>query len=159
MRVPIHACRGHITQPVPESERSRAHHQKVATAARTTHTLAVRILVALLATSTMACSFVGVRGPAQRVSFAPKTPAELDCPEESILPSLDALGGAFAMSAAVAGVFAEQLSEDGEPDGFTKFYAGPLAALSIVYLISAGYGNTRITWCSDAKDRARRGER
>lgn len=107
----------------------------------------------------MACSFVGVRGPAQRVSFAPKTASELSCQEDSILPSIDALGGAFAMSAAVAGVFAEQLSEDGEPDGFTKFYAAPLAALSIVYLISAGYGNTRITWCADAKERARRGER
>lgn len=119
----------------------------------------MQLLVALLATSTLACSFVGVRGPAQRVSFAPKSPDDLACQEDSILPSLDALGGALAMSAAVGGVFAEQLSEDGEPEGFTKFYAAPLAAVSIALLISAGHGNTRITWCADAKERARRGER
>lgn len=113
--------------------------------------------VATVATGVAACSFVGVSGPSERVPHAPKRPEDLKCAEDSILPSLDALGGAFAMSAAVGGVFAEQLSEDGEPDGFTKYYAGPLLVLSIVYLVAAGHGNERITWCTDAKDRSRQG--
>lgn len=113
----------------------------------------------VLALAMTGCSFIGVRGPADRVAFAPKNPDDLKCPEDSILPSLDALGGAFAMAAAVGGVFAEQLSEDGEPDGFTKLYAGPLAVVSIVYLVSASHGNTRITWCSDAKERSRKDQR
>ena len=116
-------------------------------------------LLALALACTTACSFVGVSGPAERISFAPRNPDDLKCQEDSILPSLDALGGAFAMSAAVAGVFAEQLSEDGEPENFTAYYAGPLAVIGIAYLIAAGYGNSRITWCSDAKQRSREGRR
>jgi hypothetical protein len=99
------------------------------------------------------CSFVGVRGPSDRVGALPEDPAKLSCTESAFLPSLDALGGALAFAAAGGGVILEQGSSDGEPENFTKYYAGPLAAAGILYFIAASFGNTRITWCTDAKER------
>jgi hypothetical protein len=108
---------------------------------------------ALLALVASGCSFVAVRGPGQRVGLLPEDPAQLRCSEDSLFPSLDALGGAAAIAVAGGGIVLEQTSEDGKPENFTKYYAAPLVALAIVYFISASYGNNRITWCSEAKER------
>lgn len=99
------------------------------------------------------CSFVGVRGPADRVGVLPDDPAKLKCTESTLLPSLDAVGGIVGVLAAGAGVVLEQTSEDGEPQNFTKYYAGPIALGAILYFVSASYGNNRITWCTDARER------
>src|SRR5688572_18889673 len=93
------------------------------------------------------CSFVGVRGPSDRVGALP---AKLSCTESPLLPSLDAAGGALAFAVAGAGVILEQASDNNEPENFTKYYAGPLVAAGILYFIAASFGNTRITWCTDA---------
>ena len=106
-------------------------------------------LVALVA----GCSFVGVRGPGSRVGLLPEDPADLKCSESSLFPSLDALGGAAAIGIAGGGIVLEQTSEDGKPENFTKYYAAPIVALAIVYFVSASYGNNRITWCTDARER------
>jgi hypothetical protein len=99
------------------------------------------------------CSFVGVRGPSDRVGALPDDPAKLRCTESPLLPSLDAAGGALAFAVAGAGVILEQASDNNEPENFTKYYAGPLVAAGILYFIAASFGNTRITWCTDAKER------
>ena len=96
------------------------------------------------------CSFVGVRGPSDRIGALP---AKLSCTESALLPSLDALGGAAAFAVAGGGVILEQASDDGEPESFTKYYAGPLVAVGVIYFIAASFGNNRITWCTDAKER------
>jgi hypothetical protein len=101
-----------------------------------------------------ACSFVGVRGPSDRMGFVPDDPAKVKCTDSTLLPSIDALGGAAAAVISVGGIVLEQTSDDGEPENFTKYYAGPLALASIVYFYAASWGNNRITWCTDAKDRA-----
>jgi hypothetical protein len=113
-------------------------------------------LVLGLVTCLTACSFAGVRGPSSRVGLVPNDPSELKCTESALLPSLDALGGALAISAAGGGILIEQTSEDGSLDNFTKYYAGPLIAAGILYFVSASFGNNRITWCTDAKERSMR---
>jgi hypothetical protein len=101
-----------------------------------------------------ACSFVGVRGPSDRVGIVPDDPAKVKCTESTLFPTIDSIGGAGALIVAGAGVVLEQTSEDGKPEHFTRYYAGPLALLSIAYFYAASWGNERITWCSDAKERA-----
>lgn len=101
------------------------------------------------------CSFVGVRGPSDRVGVLPDDPKELRCTESALLPSLDAVGGIIGVLAGGAGVLLEQASDDGEPENFTRYYAGPIALGTILYFISAGYGNNRITWCTEAHERIR----
>src|SRR5689334_21765405 len=101
-----------------------------------------------------ACSFVGVRGPSDRVGIVPDDPAKVKCTDSTLFPSIDALGGAASAVIAAGGVILEKSSDDGKPENFTKYYAGPLAVLSIAYFYAASWGNNRITWCSDAKDRA-----
>jgi hypothetical protein len=111
-----------------------------------------RCLAAVLVVAS-GCSFVAVRGPSKRIGLLPDDPAKLKCSDNSLFPSLDALGGAAAIAVAGGGIVLEQTSEDGKPEDFTKFYAGPLVALGILYFVSASFGNKRITWCSDAKER------
>jgi hypothetical protein len=113
---------------------------------------------ALLALVATGCSFVAVRGPSTRIGLLPDDPAKLKCSDNSLFPSLDALAGAAAIAVAGGGVVLEQTSEDGEPEDFTKFYAGPLVALGIIYFVSASFGNRRITWCDDAKERIRKAQ-
>ena len=100
------------------------------------------------------CSFIGVRGPSGRVGLVPDDPDKIKCTESSLLPSLDALGGALAIAGAGGGIISEQVGEEGKPENFTKYYAGPLIALAIVYFASASFGNTRVTWCTDIKERS-----
>lgn len=116
----------------------------------------MRGLALCLAIVLPACSFVGVRGPNARLGIPPKTRSDIKCTDSSVLPSLDALAGTAAIGAAGLGTLFEQVSEDGEPEGFTKYAAGPLFVGAIVLFISAGFGNTRVTWCTDAKERADR---
>lgn len=106
--------------------------------------------IALFATG---CSFAGVRGPSSRVDPLPLDRPRVSCTESALLPSLDALGGAAALAAAAGGVLFENVSESGEPENFTRYYAGPLLGAALVYFVSAGFGNRRITWCSDANER------
>jgi len=99
------------------------------------------------------CSFIAVRGPSDRMGILPDSPSKLKCTESAFLPGMDALGGAAAFAIAGGGVIIEQASDDGDLDNFTKYYAGPLVAAGILYFIAASYGNERITWCTDARDR------
>jgi hypothetical protein len=116
--------------------------------------------IALLALLGTGCSFFAVRGPSQRVEVLPSDGKSLKCTESGLFPLLDAAGGVAAVSSAAAGVLLEQTSDDGEPENFTKYYAGPLALVAIAYFVSATYGNTRVTWCTDANERLRQpGER
>jgi hypothetical protein len=114
--------------------------------------------IALLALLGTGCSFFAVNGPTQRVSILPSDGKPLACTESGLFPTLDTIGGVAAASVAVGGVIAEQVSEDGEPENFTKYYAAPLAAVAVAAIISATYGNTRVTWCTDANDRLRNPE-
>lgn len=109
---------------------------------------------AVLAVLATGCSFVGVRGPSNRVGLVPEDPDDLTCTESTLLPSLDALGGALAISVAGGGIIIEQTSDEGDLEDFTKLYAGPLVALGILYFVSASWGNNRITWCTDARERS-----
>jgi|LNFM01.2.fsa_nt_gb hypothetical protein len=114
----------------------------------------MRSLALVLALAVTGCSFIGVRGPNERVGRPPKRREDLNCTTSAALPGLDGLAGTAAIGAAGIGTLFEQVSEDGEPDGFTKYAAGPLFVGALVLFISASFGNTRVTWCSDAKDRA-----
>lgn len=114
----------------------------------------MRSLALVLALATTGCSFVGVRGPNERMSRAPQRREDLTCTTSSVLPGLDGLAGTAALGAAGIGTLFEQVSEDGEPEGFTKYAAGPLFVAAVTLFISASFGNTRVTWCTDAKDRA-----
>lgn len=107
----------------------------------------------LLAAVATGCSFALVRGPSDRIGLLPDDPAKLKCSDSSLFPGLDALAGAAAIAVAGGGVVLEQTSEDGKPENFTKYYAGPLVVLGIIYFVSASFGNRRITWCSDARER------
>ncbi len=97
------------------------------------------------------CSFVGVRAPKPQTE-PPTYPVK--CNDSGILPALDALGGAAAISVMGGGIILERTSEDHEPDHFTLYYAGPLLVLAVVYWASASYGNNRTSRCSDLKDAA-----
>jgi hypothetical protein len=120
--------------------------------------LVIETMSAMRATGLLAllgaCSFVGVRGPSDRVGIVPDDPAKVKCTDSTLFPSIDALGGAAAAAVAVGGIVLEKSSDDGKPEHFTSYYAGPLAVLSIVYFYAASWGNNRITWCTDAKERA-----
>jgi len=111
----------------------------------------------LLAVSATGCSFFLVKGPSQRVDVIGEG-ADRKCTETSIVPVVDVAGGLAAAAAAVGGVILEQTSDDGEPENFGKYYAGPLVVASIVYFVAASRGNSRTTWCSDMKDRIKAGE-
>jgi cell division septation protein DedD len=99
------------------------------------------------------CSFVGVRGPSDRMGVLPDDESKLSCTRSTMLPTLDALGGAAGLVVAAGGSILQYTSEDGKPEHFLQYYAGPIALVSIVYLVSASYGNNRITWCDDAHER------
>lgn len=99
------------------------------------------------------CSFAGVRGPARTVE-PPTDPSAIHCTESGVLPALDALGGAAAISVIGGGILLEHTSEDGEPEHFTAYYAGPLLAVAIAYFWSASFGTDRITRCTELKEQA-----
>jgi hypothetical protein len=99
------------------------------------------------------CSFVGVRAPARTTEPA-KDPAAVHCSDSGILPALDALGGAAAISVIGGGVLLEHTSDDGEPEHFTRNFAGPLLAVAIAYFWSASFGTDRIERCSELKEQA-----
>ena len=99
------------------------------------------------------CSFAGVRGPA-RTADPPTDPAKVHCTESALLPNLDALGGAAAISVIGGGVILEHTSDDGEPEHFTKYYAGPLLAVAIAYFWSASFGTDRTERCTEVRERA-----
>jgi hypothetical protein len=111
--------------------------------------------IALLALLATGCSFFAVHGPAQRVEVLPSDGQPLKCTESGLVPVIDTAGGVAAVSIATAGVILEQTSDDGKPENFTKYYAGPLVLAAIAYFVSATHGNTRVTWCTDANERLR----
>jgi len=97
------------------------------------------------------CSFIGVKGPGA-LPDPPPPPDYIHCTTNDTLPSLDALGGAGALAAAVGGTIIEQTSDSGSPHNFTKYYMLPLVAVGIVYFISASSGTHKIEQCQVAKD-------
>jgi hypothetical protein len=100
------------------------------------------------------CSFAGVRAPTAKIDPTTLVPSSIQCNDSSLLPSLDALGGAAAIATAGGGVILERTTVKERYDNFTLYYAGPLLALAIVYWWSASFGNDRISKCSDLKERA-----
>lgn len=102
------------------------------------------------------CSFAGVRAPPRSIDPATAAPGSFKCNDSSLLPSIDALGGAGAISVMGGGIILEQTTERARYDHFTLYYAGPLLALAIGYWWSASFGNDRITRCSELKERASR---
>lgn len=112
-------------------------------------------LVVVLATG---CSYAFVRAP-KHMDPPPTDPRQVRCNDSALFPSLDALGGAAALSVAGAGVILEQTSETGRADNFTKFYAAPLLALAIVYFYSGSFGTDRISKCQELKETAERNSR
>ena len=110
--------------------------------------------VLLLATFQVAgCSFIGVRGPGALPDPSPP-PDQIHCTTDDLLPSVDALAGAGALTAAVGGTLIEHTSESGAPHDFTKYYMFPLIAVGIVYFVSASAGTHRVEQCEVAKDRS-----
>lgn len=114
----------------------------------------IRVLV-LAALAATGCSFFLVKGPAERIDVLPADRARVDCTESAVVPTVDTVAGMVAITSAGVGILLEQTSDDGEPENFTKYYAGPLVAVAIAYFISASRGNTRVTWCSDVNERLR----
>jgi hypothetical protein len=110
-------------------------------------------LAAVAAVGATGCSFFLVKGPAERVDILPG--ARVECTESGVVPLVDTFGGLVAITTSGVGILLEQTSDNGEPENFTRYYAGPLAAVAIAYFIAASRGNTRVTWCSDVNERLR----
>lgn len=108
------------------------------------------VLLAALA----GCSFVGVRAPSKSIDPATMRPEQIKCNESAVLPSLDALGGAAAISAMGGGLILQYTTENDRYDHFTAYYAGPLLAAAIIYWYSASFGNSRVSRCTDLKETA-----
>ena len=98
-----------------------------------------------------ACSFVGVRGPGVVSNEPAADPSRIHCTESDALPALDAIGGAAALAAAGGGFIIEQTSSSGDFHNFSKYYLGPLVAVSIIYFIATSYGTNRVEQCHAAK--------
>ncbi|MBA3538735.1 MAG: hypothetical protein H0T79_03840 [Deltaproteobacteria bacterium] len=112
----------------------------------------MRFVAALVACSLTGCSFLLVKGP---VATEPgSNPAKLDCTTSTVVPALDALGGAAAIAAAGAGLVLEYASEDGDLKNFKYYYAGPLLAVAIAYFWSASHGTNHVERCRELKERA-----
>ena len=112
-------------------------------------------LIALgMAVCLVACSFVGVSMPTVEAGATPGAPRTIHCSESSVLPALDAVGGALALSGAAVGVFREQFKDSEKPEHFSLFYAGPLVVLAITYWYSAAFGTARVSRCSQLKEEA-----
>ncbi|MEO8842674.1 MAG: hypothetical protein ABI591_13335 [Kofleriaceae bacterium] len=97
------------------------------------------------------CSFIGVRGPDVIRSEPAADPSTVHCTDSDTLPSLDAVGGAAALAAAGGGFIIEQTSSTGDLHNFSKYYLGPLVAVSIIYFISTSFGTNRVEQCHAAK--------
>jgi len=113
-------------------------------------------LTATLALALSGCSFVGIRAPSKSIDPSVMSPAQIKCNESSLLPSIDALGGAAAISVMGGGIILEGTTKRDRYDDFTLYYAGPLLALAIGYWWSASFGTTRATRCTDLKETAGR---
>ena len=98
------------------------------------------------------CSFVGVRGPSRTASDPPGDPSSIKCTQSDVLPALDALAGAAALGVMGGGILLEQTSDDGEPEHFTLYYAGPALAVAVAYFWSASYGTARVSRCTELKE-------
>lgn len=103
----------------------------------------MRVVPLLLATG---CSFALVR--------APKKGPPLSCNHSSVIPAIDALGGAGALAVMGGGVILEHTSDDGKPAHFTTYYAGPLLATAILYFYSASFGTDRVGKCQELEQAA-----
>ena len=79
-------------------------------------------------------------------------PHDVHCNDSSLIPSLDALGGAAAIAASGAGILVEHTSE--HLDHFTLYAAGPLLVLGIVYFYSGSFGTNHVERCQELKDAA-----
>jgi hypothetical protein len=112
-------------------------------------------LILVLATG---CSYAFVRAP-QHMDPPPTDPRQVHCNASGLFPSLDALGGAAAISIAGGGVIIDQTSETGRAENFTKYYAAPLLALAIVYFYSGSFGTDRISKCQELEETAERNSR
>jgi len=100
------------------------------------------------------CSFVGVRGPSRTASSSPTDPSSIRCTTSGVLPAIDALAGAAALGVMGGGILLEQTSDDGEPEHFTLYYAGPALAVAIIYFSAANFGTKRVSRCTEAKEQA-----
>ncbi len=114
----------------------------------------MRCWIASLAACSMlaGCSFVLVKDPPR---VAPGTdPAKVNCSQSSLIPGIDAIGGAAAIAAAAAGVVLEHTSSDGSPKRFDLYFAGPLVVLGIIYFYAASGGTDAVEACQKIKVKA-----
>jgi hypothetical protein len=109
------------------------------------------VRIALLVACSMlgGCSFLLVKDP-PRVP-AGTDPAKVDCTSSSVIPGIDALGGAAAIAAAAGGVVLEHTSSDGEPKRFDLYFAGPLVVLGVIYFYAAAGGTDAVEACQKIK--------
>jgi hypothetical protein len=115
-------------------------------------------LLALILVLATGCSYAFVREP-KHMDPPPTDPRQVHCNDSGLFPSLDALGGAAAISVAGGGVIIDQTSETGRAENFTKYYAAPLLALAIVYFYSGSFGTERVSKCQELKETAERNSR
>jgi hypothetical protein len=92
------------------------------------------------------CSFFLVKGPPNEY-----VPATVQCTDSDVVPSIDAVGGVFAIAGAVGGEFVTQLT-DHKVDHYELFYALPLVVAGIVYLVASSHGTEKVTSCRAAKE-------
>ncbi len=118
--------------------------------------VAMRYVALAAAFALTGCSFVGVRAPSKSIDPATMRPEQIKCNESTLLPSLDALGGAAAISVMGGGIILEGTTEKARYDNFTLYYAGPLLVTAIVYWYSASFGNNRASRCTELKETAAR---
>lgn len=113
-----------------------------------------KVIAVSVAVCLLACSFVGVQMPTVEPGATPGSPRTIHCSDSGLLPALDAVGGALAMSGAAVGIFREQFKDSDKPEHFTLFYAGPLVVLAITYWYSAAFGTARVSRCSQLREEA-----
>jgi len=111
---------------------------------------------AFLAAALAGCSFAGIRAPSKSIDPATMRPEQIKCNESALLPSLDAIGGAAAISVMGGGILLQYTTERERYDHFTLYYAGPLLVAAVTYWYSAAFGNARVSRCTDLKETAGR---
>ena len=111
----------------------------------------MRLVAVTAALLTTGCSFVLTKGPG--AVPVGTDPAKVDCTTSTVLPSIDAIGGAGTIAASAGGTLYEIVSPDPAFENFKYYYALPLLALGVVYMWSASHGTDNVTSCQALKDK------
>ena len=113
----------------------------------------MRWIAALAACSLLGgCSFLLVKDPPRVV--AGTDPAKVDCSTTSVIPGIDAIGGAAAIAASAGGIVLQHTSTDGSPRHFDLYFAAPLLVLGIIYFYAASGGTDAVEACQKIKAKA-----